>query len=274
MLVFASIAIATYAMNLRDRYAEQGYLSPIDILDIDEAAWHRRQLEQAESQIGDLHYLSKVHTILRSPAELARHPAILDVVQQLLGPDILVYNVTYIIKEANTEAHVSWHQDLTYWGLDSDDQVSLWLALSDASEAAGCMRVLPGSHRQGRLAHVTGELDEHNLLFQNQRVDGVDEVQAVSCALRPGQASLHHGWLLHASAPNTTADRRIGLNVQYIAPQVRQTKLPGYSAWLVRGEDRYGHYPADRPAQADLDPAALAMRDRMEVLHKQIAATR
>ena len=203
--------------------------------------------------------------------EICRHPDILDAVEQLIGPDILVYNVTYIIKEPNTATHVSWHQDLTYWGLDSDDQVSLWLALSDASADSGCMRVIPGSHRLGRQQHIVGEEDDDNVLFQNQRVADIDENQAVTCALGPGQASLHHGWLLHASAPNRSEDRRIGLNVQYIAPQVRQTKLPGYTAWLVRGEDRYGYYPAETPASVNLDAGALARRARMERLHHEIA---
>jgi ectoine hydroxylase-related dioxygenase (phytanoyl-CoA dioxygenase family) len=259
-------------MDYRELYQQQGYLSPIDVIDSSAAAAHRRALEQAEARLGPVHYLAKMHTVMTSPAELASHPAILDVVEQLIGPDILVYNVTYIIKEANTATHVSWHQDLTYWGLSSDDQVSLWLALSDASAEAGCMRVIPGSHRQGRRKHIVGETDADNVLFQNQRVDGIDESQALVCALRPGQASLHHGWLLHASAPNRTDDRRIGLNVQYVAPHVRQTKLPGFSAWLVRGEDRFEHYALEIPATVDLDPDALARREAMERLHQDIAA--
>ena len=260
-------------MDYRETYQRQGYLSPIDVIDEADAVLHRKAMERAEAELGNVHYLAKMHTVLRSPAELASHPRVLDVVEQLIGPDILVYNVTYIIKEANTATHVSWHQDLTYWGLDRDDQVSLWLALSDASVAAGCMRVIPGSHQQGRLEHITGEDDPDNVLFQNQRVADIDESRSMACPLHPGQASLHHGWLLHASAPNTTNDRRIGLNVQYVAPQVRQTKLPGYTAWLVRGEDRYGHYPADVPASRDLDPVALEQRAQIERLHYDIAAS-
>ena len=257
-------------MNYREQYLQQGYLSPVDIIDCVEAAKHREQLEQAEQRIGPVHYGSKMHTVMTSPAELASHPRVLDIVEQLIGPDILVYNVTYIIKEAKTETHVSWHQDLTYWGLDSDDQVSLWLALSDASEQSGCMRVIPGSHLQGEQHHILGEQDINNVLFQNQRVADIDESLAVACALKPGQASLHHGWLLHASAPNQSSDRRIGLNVQYIAPHVCQTKYPGYSTWLVRGEDRYGNYLSENPATVNLDFEALKRREQMEILHRKI----
>ena len=81
-------------------------------------------------KIGSLHYKSKAHTILTSPLQLATDPTVLDIVESMIGPDILLYNVTYIIKEVNAPSHVSWHQDLTYWGLSHDDKVSMWLALS------------------------------------------------------------------------------------------------------------------------------------------------
>ena len=98
-------------MNYSAQFDTRGYLSGIDIIDADEVSKHRAQLEHAEQKIGPMHYLSKVHTILSSPAILASHPRILDVVEQLIGPDILIYNVTYIINEANTKSHESWNQD-------------------------------------------------------------------------------------------------------------------------------------------------------------------
>ncbi len=258
-------------MSYSEQYNARGFLSGIDIIDADEVSKHRAQLEHAEQQIGPMHYLTKVHTILSSPAKLASHPRILDLVEQLIGPDILIYNATYIIKEANAKSYVSWHQDLTYWGLDSDDQVSVWLALSDASEGSGCMRMIPGSHRLGRQHHILGEDDDNNVLYQSQRVADVDESKAVAAELKPGQASFHHGWLLHASSPNLSSDRRIGLNIQYIAPHVRQTKLPGFTALLARGVDQYHHYERDIAATSDLDPAAMQRREELERLHYSIA---
>jgi ectoine hydroxylase-related dioxygenase (phytanoyl-CoA dioxygenase family) len=257
-------------MNYQTQYQSQGYLSGIDIFSAEEADEHRRQLEQAEQKIGSMHYLSKVHTIHSSAAAIVSHPGILDIVEQLIGPDIMVYNATYIIKEAETEAHVSWHQDLTYWGLDSDDPVSVWLALSDTSEKSGCMRMIPGSHRLGSQTHIKGEKDENNVLFQNQRIADIDESRAVPAELKPGQASFHHGWLVHSSSPNQSDDRRIGLNIQYIAPQVRQVKLPGFTTLLVRGEDRYHHHDADVIATSDLDAKAMKRRDQLDRLYRDI----
>ena len=230
-------------------------------------------MENAEQKIGALHYKSKVHTILKSPWQLATHPKILDLVAQLIGADILLYNTTYITKEPRTKSHVSWHQDLTYWGLDGDDQCSVWLALSVADEASGCMRMIPGSHAAGRRHHDLSTPDENNVLFQSQTIRDADESAAVHCPLQPGEASFHHGWTIHSSAPNRSDDRRIGLNIQYIAPHIRQVKLPGFSASLVRGEDRFGHYETETPATRDLDAAALKWREKTEQLHQQIAAT-
>ncbi len=259
--------------RVKRAYDQSGFFSPVTVLSEPEALRHRRIIEDAERRIGTAHYKSKMHTILRSPYELATHPRILEVVAQILGPDILLYDTTYIIKEANTSSHVSWHQDLTYWGLDSDDQVSVWLALSVADRRSGCMRMIPGSHTAGALEHDVSRDDANNVLLQSQTVHGVIEQDAVLCPLKPGQASFHHGWTLHSSLPNRSGDRRIGLNIQYIAPHVRQVKLPGYGASLVRGEDRYHHYETETLPTRDLDPAALAWREQKDQLYRRIAGT-
>jgi len=80
------------------------------------------------------------------------------------------------------------------------------------------MMMLPGSHRGGRREHRRGT-DGTNVL-----VDAVDDTDAVLCPLRPGEASFHHGWTLHSSRPNQSGDRRIGLNIQYLSPSVRQIR--------------------------------------------------
>lgn len=259
-----------HIQRFRQSYQKDGFITGIDIISLAKAADHRKAMENAESTIGPLHYKPKVHTILRSPLQLAMQPKVLDIVEALIGPDILLYNVTYIVKEAGSLSHVSWHQDLTYWGLSHDDQVSMWLALSLASTESGCMRMIPGSHLHGRFKHDISA-DQTNVLFQGQTVRDVNESSAVMCSLEPGEASFHHGWTLHASMPNHSKDRRIGLNVQYIAPHVRQTKHDCDSAMLVRGQDRYNHFLHDVPALVDLDPAALVRQAELEARYVEIA---
>ena len=244
-------------------YERNGFISPIRILNTDETLLHRHSLEDAETQIGPLHYKFKVHTILRSPYELVTHPVMLDTVEDLLGPNILIYNVVYIIKEPHTLNHFSWHQDLTYGGFSSDQQVSAYLALSPATASSGCMHMIPGSHKEGQLKHV-GTQDPTNILLDGQTVEDVDEDDVILCELQPGEASFHHGWTLHASKPNQSDDRRIGLTVQYIATDVRQTLHDADGAMLVRGEDQYHHFQEEIPAASDLNPQALKRREILE----------
>ena len=259
--------------ELAGRYQADGYLSPVGIISEGDAAEHRARMEIAEVRFGPLHYKTKIHTVLTSPLELATSEKVLDIVESLIGPDVLLYNVTYIVKEAGAQSHVSWHQDLTYWGFSSDNQVSMWLALSPATAESGCMRMIPGSHKNGRQDHHLTD-DATNVLYSGQTVGGVDEAQAVMCELPPGQASFHHGWTLHASMPNHSSDRRIGLNAQYLATHMRQIKNDGDSAMLVRGHDAYGHFATDVPAKADLEPAAVEAQAALERRYQQIATAK
>ena len=254
------------------QFEENGYISPVPFMSEEEAIYHRARLEKIEDQIGSLHYRSKAHTFMTSALELAILPSVLDLVEQMIGPNILLYNVTYIIKEPHAPSHVSWHQDLTYWGLSHDDQVSMWLALSPATQESGCMRMIPGSHKLGKVEHQT-TADDTNVLLQGQTITSVDEEQSRLCPLRPGEATFHHGWTLHASMPNRSEDRRIGLNVQYLATHVRQMKHDKDSAMLVRGEDRYHHFRTDRPATSDLDPKALERQAELERLYVETAGS-
>ena len=117
------------------------------------------------------------------------------------------------------------------------------------------MKMIPGSHVDGLVEHETGGGDG-NLLQLGQYIADVDDGDAVHVPLEPGEASFHHGWTVHCSAPNVSDDRRIGLNVQYLAPHVTFTGDRATAA-LVRGEDRYGFFDPTPVAERDLDEAAV-----------------
>lgn len=256
--------------SLAHQYTENGFISPVRLMSNQQAGKYRAAMEQAESVTGNLHYKPKIHTLLQSAYEIATSPMVLDVVEQLIGSDILLYNATYIIKEPASQAHVSWHQDLTYWGLSNDAQVTMWLALSPATEISGCMQMIPGSHMNGQFEHKTTE-DKNNVLLQGQTVRDVPHERSVMCPLQPGEASFHHGWTLHASMPNNSNDRRIGLNLQFLATHVRQLKHDADTALVVRGVDEYRHFGVDIPAHRNLDPDALARHRTLEARYLEIA---
>ena len=122
------------------------------------------------------------------------------------------------------------------------------------------MRMMPASQRSGRVEHVTTFAAE-NLLSRGQTIAAeLDETRAVDAPLQPGQMSMHHGWTFHASHPNRTDDRRIGLNMNLVAPNVRQTRFDGDSAMLLRGTDRYHHFAAEPRPREDFNEGARALQ--------------
>lgn len=255
------------------RYRNDGFFFPLTIMTGEAAAAHRRALEAAEARKGPMHYRTKPYLVFASAWEIARHPVLLDAVEDILGPDILIYDSAYVIKEPRNTRYVSWHQDLTYWGLSADDVVTAWVALTPATPANGAMRFIPGSHTNGRLAHHDTRAAD-NILHRGQEVrNGFDESAAIDGVLAAGQVSLHHGWTLHASHGNTTDDRRIGLTLQYVAPTVRQTLSDRESATLVRGEDRYGHFQPEPAFAGDFQPEAVAFQHAAEALKHEIYDT-
>ena len=262
----ARAAVDTGAIT--DRYHRDGFHFPLEVLSEAQALACRAELERLERRIGEetlgnKGQLNYCHVVFRFADARVRHPRILDAVEQILGPDILCWSSTFFNKEPRTASWVSWHQDLRYWGLSGDDEVAVWLALGRVTEAHGCMRFVPGSHRLGLLEH-RDTFDEENFLTRGQQaVFDVDESRAVNVELEAGQASLHHGRLLHASAPNASDERRVGFVINYIAPAMRQVVAERDYAVLVRGEDRHGHFELVPPPEHDLTPEALAWHRRI-----------
>ena len=251
--------------NAIEQYSREGYYFPVKILDNEEVAANRAQLEKFEAAQGSPiagAQRSKSHLLFTWVDALMRHEKILDAVEDLIGPDILCWNTFFWIKEPLSETFVSWHQDLRYWGLDTDHLVSVWLALSPATPETGCMRVLPGSHKGDLLPHAD-EYKQHNLLTRGQEIAvEVDEAKAVAMPLQPGEISLHNVRLAHASSPNRSKDRRIGLSMHYMPTRTKQTIGEWDSAALVRGTDLFGHFEeAPRPAK-DMDPAAVQFHEK------------
>ena len=238
---------------MKDEYKQNGFYSPLVLFSLEQAKIYRNYLEEVENKIGPLHYFAKTYTMMRWVYEIATNKILLDFVEDLIGKNVLLYNATFIIKEPMTKTHVSWHQDLTYWGFDDNEkQVSAWIALSNADETSGCMQMIPGSHKKGFFDHKSTN-DKNNVLSRGQTVNNVDIDKAVLCPLQPGEASFHHGLTLHASKPNNSKDRRIGLNFQYITPDLKQLKSKDDSALCVRGEDNYNYYKKDVIAKKNFD---------------------
>lgn len=229
-------------------YERDGYCFPIDVLGADEVRRYRGELEAWERERGapiDFPEKSKSYLLFDWADQLVHHPRILDAVEDVIGPDILVYHSTLFLKEAHTPAYVRWHQDSTYFYLAPHLHVTAWVALSEASVQAGCMRVLPGSHRWGAFAH-DDQPDAMNMIRRGQGISGrFDHETGTFMPLEAGQMSLHHTDLVHASGSNDSDDRRIGYAISYIPAHVRPAGAVQPSALCVRGRD-HGHFLPER----------------------------
>ena len=245
-------------------YGRDGYVCPVPALSQNEAGDVRDTIEAFERSTGLTagHVIrNKGHLKLTRLYALIRHPVILDAVESILGPDIMVWGSSLFVKEARDPAYVAWHQDSYYWGLEPDDVVSAWIALYPSTLENGAMRVISGSHKKAQMAHKKSAEGSANMLFTHEELaEGVDETQAVDFVLQQGQMSLHHVKILHGSPPNQSPGRRMGYAIRYVAPHVRQ-RGDMNSATLVRGQDRYGYFAPEPVPIRDMDPEIVAFVD-------------
>jgi len=264
--------------TLAQTYTDNGYVFPLEILSANEVAILRNDYEKAETECaGDEAKLKLLKSypehVLPSFSKLIRNEKILDAVSIVLGSDLMVWSAGLFVKEAKSEKIVSWHQDLTYWGLNDVQELTCWVALSHASKESGCMKFVPGSHKSQLVAHVDKYSDD-NLLSRGQEiVIDVDENDAVFAELKPGQASMHHGHLFHASGPNRSDDRRIGVAIRYIIPSMRQNSNVKTSVSLVKGQDSHGNFdlvkaPKERLSEENFIFCTQEQRRRASFLYQ------
>jgi non-haem Fe2+, alpha-ketoglutarate-dependent halogenase len=236
------------------QYHSAGFLFPLDAFSPEEAGEFRDRLEDFERrdgrQFGKGHNF-KPHLLFPWVDALVRDPAVLDAVEDIIGPDIRLFHFTIWPKSPGDPAFVSWHQDATYFGLDPAVHITAWVALTDVPVESGAVEVVPGSHRRGQLHH--GQFaDDANLLSRGQTLTAdFDRHDTVFMTLRPGQMSLHHTHLIHRSGPNLSSDRRIGFGISYIPTSATCRGGVKQSAALVRGVDRYGYFDDEPRPQID-----------------------
>jgi non-haem Fe2+, alpha-ketoglutarate-dependent halogenase len=247
-------------------YRDNGYLVPFDGVDASDAAAMCDDLDAFERDEGmrASEIIVKGHLCFRRSFEFSRHPAILDVVEDLIGPNIMTLSSRFWMKPGQDGSFVSWHQDSAYFGLDPHELVTVWLALTDSTPENGCVRVLPGSHLGKAYSHVE-TYDEKNLLARGQSIEEIDDSGAADLVLRAGQFSCHHERIVHGSAANDTDAMRIGIGIFYFPAHVKST-IGRRPADLVRGVDVNDNW--------DIDPTPTEDRDQRILAHVREAGER
>lgn len=241
-----------------ERFERDGYLPAIPVLTPDEIQHFRGRLEAFEQRHPQhvKKLKSKSHLLCPWVVDMAEHPKILDPFEDLLGPDLLCWSMAWRIKKSDGRTFAGWHQDSVYLPVDPI-LVFGALALSDCGADAGCLRVIPGSHKWGSLPHQDTE-DDSSILARGQYISvDFDKSKAVDLPLRAGEMALINHAIVHGSGPNTAVDRRIMLLVEMMPTRARLTQRRD-SAMLVRGADRYHHFDEDPRPVAEFSAEAQA----------------
>lgn len=245
-------------------YRYNGFLFPIPALTPEEVATCLAGLDRFETELGapvpEAEIKWRSHAYAHSPwfNALIRHPRILDAVEDVIGPNILVWTSTFFIKEPGSPTFAAWHQDGTYFGLDPHEQVCAWVALTDASHEAGCMEMLSSRGAPRQMHHAALGLANSINRAGQTITETFDQSNPVVMALTAGSFSLHHELAIHRSAPNNAAHRRVGIGLNFIPTHVRVDGPVRTRSMLVRGVDTYGHFDLIEPPSAERDAAALA----------------
>lgn len=249
------------------RYERDGVLFPLRVLADAEVAQYRDALESVAASCrgnGHRRRFDNLHLFFPWAYRLATNEALLDAVESVIGSDLVVDGTLVFYKPPRDTSYASWHQDSVYSGWHLTPSISAWIALTPSERSNGCMRVIPGSHRNGLLDHenVVGDPDLLNRRGERVRMD-VDESQALDVTLQPGEMSLHHTNVVHGSNPNGSAGPRIGFIVRFVTSQ---TTNRDRRVMRVRGTADCSRLRlAPPPVEEDLRTAVTKWRESMEL---------
>lgn len=250
-------------MSIRADFEQHGFISEIDVLPPERAEYYAEKCRSFIDEYGSHPSYSewtyyRTELVLKWVSDLAAEESLLDVVEELIGPNILLWNAFLPAKAPGTDAYFGWHQDATYWPVAPTDQIaSAWVALSPVNQSCGGMQMVRGSHLLGQLSHET-TYDEASMLKRGQQITTpVNEHDVCDIDLQPGQASFHHTLTLHRSGPNQSDFWRLGVGLNYVSAEVGP--LPGYedSARPLRGDVTSSRFAFTQAPFSDLDAQAL-----------------
>jgi hypothetical protein len=249
------------APEQKQRFCDEGIVFPIRVFSADEAHDYRRECDQLEAQLGGRPRTVEVRQMhLHFPwaYRLATQERLLDAVEDLLGPDLLIWATELFAKHPDDRVvSIGWHRDGAYMGLDPNHTLTAWIALSPSDASNGCMRVVREADRKGQGG---GEAAGREAMGGARRIPNPTEDCITNVELQAGEMSLHDVYVLHGSGQNLGQEKRVGFAIRFTTPHTRPASA-NPAAMLVRGEDRQGYFDL-RAAPSDTDPldAAVAMR--------------
>jgi non-heme Fe2+,alpha-ketoglutarate-dependent halogenase len=256
-------------------YEELGFVHSIPILSDAEVRHYRSEVEKTCQAIGDrVTRLDGLHFFFRWAWDLSTHPQLLNCLEQLLGPNIVLKSTRLFYKYGKSAAYVGWHQDGITEKLEDGRAPAVWLGLTAATMENGCLRVVPKSHRLGLRQHDTrpnldafgnGDFAAAQLRSRSREDELSGKITTVprdaeapfDLVMRPGEMSVHHPVILHGSNANLSGESRIGLSASYSTPELYH----GREVVWARGagpKDRYSFAVIDEPPTTNFEQAVAA----------------
>jgi phytanoyl-CoA hydroxylase len=241
--------------GIAELFERDGYVIIRNAVDTELLAQASEHVAWLQQRYPDLRGENLGHELVaRDPfwVRLVSDDRLLDIAEQFVGPDIALFASHYICKPPYSGRPVLWHQDGAYWPLEPMKVVTLWLAVDDSTPENGCLRVIPGSHREN--LHALRPREDVDSVLGSEAAVAVDESLAVDVTLSAGDVEVHHPNIMHGSSANTSPARRCGLTIRYIPTSTRITAAdqPFPSALLLRGTQGvnvYQPWPEQIPGQ-------------------------
>jgi non-heme Fe2+,alpha-ketoglutarate-dependent halogenase len=234
------------------RFLSEGFVFPVRVFSAAEAERYRSACAELEVRLGGKPRTVEVrqmHLHFAWAHQLATHARVLDAVEDLLGPNLIIWATELFTKHPrDAVVSIAWHRDGAYMGLDPERTVTAWIALTGSGPANGGMRVVQESNRKKYLHLKADQKEVSGRRLPREPADNIIDVE-----LQPGEMSLHDVHVLHGSGPNLSAQKRVGFAVRFTTPESAPA-LDHPPAILARGEDRYGHFELVEPPVDD-DPA-------------------
>lgn len=231
-----------------EQYREDGYSGPVQGLGLEEADMYYNKffevLGQSKYTPGTTDVgLSAWHQRHRWAYELATHPSIVNAMKQILGGDVVLWAMHFWYKEPGNGKYIPWHQDIHYWPMEPAINATAWVSLGWSIRENGCLRVIPGTHKQ-IVEHVsTG--DSKSAFGQGIAPSMIDESQAIDLEMSPGQMAFFNEATFHGSETNHSAIPRVAFSVRYTTPEVK-FKMEEWGGdtgriktYLISGQDRF-----------------------------------
>ena len=218
-------------------FARDGYVIVRQVLDADLVAEANQHVDWLIKQHPDLRPEKLGYWLVPDDPfwiRLVSDERLLDIAEQLVGPNIALFAADYIAKPPSHGRKIAWHQDGSYWPLDPMNVVTLWVAYTVSNPENGCLRIIPGTQHL-TLQERKPNADMPEVLLTGMDQSLADEANAVDIILAPGDVSVHHPNIIHGSNANTSSYWRRGGTYQYI-PTTTRILNEAWASFLFRGQ--------------------------------------